>query len=313
MNPDAGTARTRAARPPRLRTTGSPRPTRRGVARTAGALALPVLLAATVTAAAPGFVTVAPGDTLSHIAARHGVSVADLQRINGLGNSTRILAGQDLRVDGPTAAAPRGGHATGTHRIAAGETLSHIALRYGVSQRALASANGLGPGAVIYAGRTLVVPGAAAAAPAASPAPARAARGGSPATSASRAEVRQIIRDTAARFGVDPSLPLAIAHQESGFQQGLVSHADAIGVMQVLPTTVEWMEQVVGRDLDPYDVRDNVTAGVALIKVLRSQASVDDTIAAYYQGLRAVREHGWYGETRQYVANVRALQRRHYS
>ncbi len=127
----------------------------------------------------------------------------------------------------------------------------------------------------------------------------------------SRSQVRDVIRQTAAEYGVDPSLALAIAHQESGFQQGVVSHADAIGVMQVLPTTVDWMERVVGRDLDPHDVRDNVETGVALLKVLRDQASVEDTIAAYYQGLRAVQEDGWYDETKPYVANVRALQQRY--
>ena len=313
MTENAGTAPVHAARPPRLSPATPPGGSRRRSVQVTRALGLPLLLAAVVTAAAPGFVTVQRGDTLSHIAKRHGISISELQRINELGNSTRIYAGQELRVSGS-----RGGNSTSggnRHRIARGDTLSGIAARYGVSQRALAAANDLAPTSTIYAGSTLVIPGggsSSASGSSSSGSGASASRSRRSSGDVSRAEVQQIIRDTARRYGVDPSLALAIAHQESGFRQGVVSSANAIGVMQVLPTTVDWMESVVGRDLDPYDVRDNVEAGVALLKVLRSQVGVRDTIAAYYQGLRAVREHGWYGETEVYVANVVALRDRHY-
>ncbi len=322
MTDTAGTAHTRAStrvsRPPRLSaTTCGTGPDagrasgRRRFPQVTRSLGLPVLLAVAVTAAAPGFVDVRAGDTLSHIAQRNGITVAELQRINGMGASTRIFAGQELRVSGSGGASgdSSSGSSRGSgkrHRIAQGETLSGIAAQYGLSRQALASANGLSS-STIYAGRTLVIPSGSGGGSEGSGTATRSRR--SSTSSVSRAEVRQIIRDTARRYGVDPSLALAIADQESGFQQNVVSSANAIGVMQVLPSTVDWMERVVGRDLDAYDVRDNVTAGVALLKVLRSQANVEDTIAAYYQGLRAVREHGWYEETKSYVANVRALQR----
>lgn len=311
MTENVGTAPARAARPPRLSPSRSPGSPRRRAVQVTRALGLPVLLAAVVTAAAPGFIQVERGDTLSHIAQRHGISIAELQRINDLGNSTRIYAGQELRVS----RSGGGSSATGgnRHRIARGDTLSGIAARYGVGLRALAAANDLAPSSTIYAGSTLVIPGGSGSASGGSGSSSAASRTRPSSGSVSRAEVRSIIRDTARRYGVDPSLALAIADQESGFQQHVVSHANAIGVMQVLPSTVEWMESVVDKDLDPYDVHDNVEAGVALLKVLRSQVGVEDTIAAYYQGLRAVREHGWYGETRAYVANVRALQTRRYS
>ncbi|MBD3162929.1 MAG: transglycosylase SLT domain-containing protein [Candidatus Eisenbacteria bacterium] len=41
------------------------------------------------------------GDTLSSIARKHGVSVADLQEFNGMGRSTRILAGQRIEIPPP--------------------------------------------------------------------------------------------------------------------------------------------------------------------------------------------------------------------
>ena len=264
------------------------------------ALGLPVLLGAAVTAAAPGLITVQSGDTLSHIAARHGITVEELQRINELGSSTMIYAGQQLQVGAASAWAA--GSSGGDHTIASGETLSGIAGRYGISQDDLAAANGLTVDSIIYAGRTLDIPGGGGGEVAAP------SRSTSSTSSPDREEVREIIRDTASEYGVDPSLALAIAHQESGFQQDVVSSADAIGVMQVLPTTVDWMEAVVGHDLDPYDVHDNVETGVALLSVLRDQVGVEDTIAAYYQGLGAVQRVGWYDETYPYVANVRALQ-----
>jgi len=268
--------------------------------RTVRALGLPVLLGAAVTAAAPELITVQSGDTLSHIAARHGISVAELQRINELGSSTMIYAGQQLEV-GAASGSTSAGSSSGDHTIASGETLSGIASRYGVSQDDLAAANGLTVDSIIYAGQSLDVPGSGGAAPTPS-------RSASSISSVDRQQVREIIADTAAEYGVDPSLALAIAHQESGFQQDVVSSADAIGVMQVLPTTVDWMEAVVGHDLDPYDVHDNVETGVALLSVLRDQVGLEDTIAAYYQGLGAVQRVGWYQETYPYVANVRALQ-----
>jgi len=127
----------------------------------------------------------------------------------------------------------------------------------------------------------------------------------------SRATVRRVIVRTARRHGVDPQLALAISWQEAGWQMHHVSSADAIGAMQVIPGTGIWMSMYAGRRLRLHDLRDNVLAGVLLLEVLDDlTTSRRHQIAAYYQGLGAVREHGLYDETRRYVANVRAIQRR---
>lgn len=47
-----------------------------------------------------------------------------------------------------------------THTVKAGETLSAIAQRYGVSQQALIAANGISNASLIYTGQQLVIPGA---------------------------------------------------------------------------------------------------------------------------------------------------------
>jgi LysM repeat protein len=49
-----------------------------------------------------------------------------------------------------------------THTVQAGETLSAIAQRYGVSQQAIINANNIGSASLIYVGQRLVIPGAAA-------------------------------------------------------------------------------------------------------------------------------------------------------
>jgi LysM repeat protein len=127
---------------------------------------------------------------------------------------------------------------------------------------------------------------------------------------ASRAQVRRVVVAKARRHGVSPTLALAVAWQESGWQQRRISYAGAIGVMQVLPSTGRWMEIYVGRQLHLRRLHDNVTAGVVLLRVLRSQAGPRHAVAGYYQGLAGVRKYGMYPSTRHYVANVFALKRR---
>jgi soluble lytic murein transglycosylase-like protein len=122
--------------------------------------------------------------------------------------------------------------------------------------------------------------------------------------------VRRTIVTTARHHGVNPDLALAISWQESGWQQRRVSSAQALGAMQVLPSTARWMSTYVGKRLNPRDLQHNVTAGVVLIKVLRSQARRKVAVAGYYQGLAGVRRHGMYRDTKRYVANVVALQER---
>jgi LysM repeat protein len=126
-----------------------------------------------------------------------------------------------------------------------------------------------------------------------------------------RDQVRQLVTRTATRYGVPPRLALAIAWQESGWQQRRISSTGAIGVMQVMPDTGRWMRWYVGRPLRLRDTHDNVLAGVMTIRVLRAWTRRDrSAIAAYYQGLGAVRRHGYFDDTVLYVAAVRAHERR---
>ena len=68
---------------------------------------------------------------------------------------------------------------------------------------------------------------------------------------------------------------------------------------------------MVGRKLNLLDPRDNVTAGVAIIRsLLRSADNTQQAIAGSYQGPARVRQNGMYAATLQYVANVLAIRAR---
>ncbi|HNS02222.1 MAG TPA: LysM peptidoglycan-binding domain-containing protein [Anaerolineae bacterium] len=143
------------------------------------ALLIALLLPALPAAAAPdyqgGIHVVQRGETLSQIARRYGVSMAALAQANGISNPNFIYSGQRLTIPGASGGASSGGSAaSGVHVVRAGENLSSIAARYGVTVAALARANGIANPNHIYVGQRLAIGsgGAAAAPPAASqPAP----------------------------------------------------------------------------------------------------------------------------------------------
>ncbi len=293
--------------------------------------------------------TVKSGDTLGAIAARHNVALSDVFTWNNLSMRSIIYPGQKIKVGGgsapapaaPTAPAPApalastSAPATGSYTIKAGDTLSAIASRNGVKLSDLLSANKLSMTTIIYPGSKLVIPGGsgqpapqpAAPQPAAAPLVASSFLGFSyPAAVVSSAnenkallnaspvpsrdEMKNIVADTARRMGVDTSLALAFAYQESGFNQRAVSPANAIGTMQVIPSSGQWASDLVGRKLNLLDPYDNAAAGVAIIRQLLATSKDQDTaIAGYYQGQYSVSKYGMYDDTKAYVAAIRAHQK----
>jgi LysM repeat protein len=276
--------------------------------------------------------TVRSGETLSDIAARYRTTVPAIAKASGISPRSFIFPGQRLRLS--TAAAPARATAKpaatksrGTaYRVRNGDTLLGIAARHGRTVSALVKANGL-RSTTIYAGQRLVIPGT----PARKSAPKtlpntfagrtypdrivrNAARNRAILAKRSvptRSQTKKLIASTARRHGVDPRLALAISMQESGWNQRQVSVANAVGIMQVIPSGGEWASSLIGRKLDLLDPEDNVTAGVVMLRALtRMAASEDQAIAGYYQGLASVRSRGMFTDTRAYVANIKALKGR---
>ena len=114
------------------------------------------------------------------------------------------------------------------------------------------------------------------------------------------------------RHSVPRRLALAVAWQESGWQQGVVSHAGAVGVMQLMPATAEWVGQtMLARPVRITDAHSNISAGVRLLRhyIIRYDGNRDLILAAYYQGQHAADLYGVYSVSRQYIASVRYLER----
>jgi LysM repeat protein len=102
---------------------------------------------------------VQPGENLYRIALRYGVTVNAIAQANGLTNTRRIYVGQRLVI--PTSGSPSSPPASsgGVHVVQRGENLYRIALRYGTTVQALATANGIVNTGRIYTGQRLVIPG----------------------------------------------------------------------------------------------------------------------------------------------------------
>ncbi len=111
---------------------------------------------------------VSAGETLSHIAARHGVSIAALKTANGL-RSSALAIGQTLQVPLPGAAPAAGGAdlagtsagATREHVVRSGDSLWKLARANGTSVAKLARINGLSSRATLQPGQRLRLPGSA--------------------------------------------------------------------------------------------------------------------------------------------------------
>jgi LysM repeat protein len=290
---------------------------------------LALLIAAPAQGAVPH--TVQPGETLWSIAAANNFTTRSLAAANGLSEDAQVVAGSTIQIptEGEAAAAlgatgapapsatPSAPSAAppvlGAYTVQPGDTLSGIAASSGVTVGQLAWMNGLDAAAPLLAGTPLKLPtGSGTAAPSSSqPAPAavpQAAPNPTPARLTST-QVGQV----AAQHGVSPALAAAVAWQESGFNNEMVSAANARGVMQVLPGTWTWVEQnLAGRTLDPNSAEDNVRAGSLYLGQLLRDGGGDEAfaIASYYQGEASVRAVGMLPETERYVANVLALRSR---
>lgn len=157
------------------------RPRRRLWAALLVALVAALALTTTPALAAETTHVVQPGDNLSRIAQRYGVDPAQLAAANGITNPDRVLLGQRLTIPAAGSAASAGVGAVveasvqansslpgadGYHTVAAGDSLSIIARRYGMSQDDLMRLNRIANPNTIYIGQQLRLSARVAAAPA---------------------------------------------------------------------------------------------------------------------------------------------------
>jgi LysM repeat protein len=283
--------------------------------------------------------TVVKGDTVSHIAAARGTTVAAIVSANGLNGSALIRIGQQLTIPGAGATTTQPAVVTtgataavaltsaASYTVVAGDTASRIASTHGTTVQAIVAANALDSRAFIRIGQQLTIPGQPTNAPtmqlvsnvfagrtyadtvvaAANVNQSTLLTNPTPTTAQMQAKVVA----TARAMGVSTALAQAIAYQESGFHQNVVSPANAIGTMQVIPSSGVWASQLVGRTLNLLNPDDNATAGVAILRALiKTSPDLSTAIAGYYQGAASVQANGMFPDTRRYVASVRTLMTR---
>ena len=262
------------------------------------------VLLAVAAAAQAATVTVAPGDSLSGIAARNGTTVSALAAANGISNPNVIVAGRRLVLPGSGSSGGGASHSSGTgaasgggsYTVRPGDTLGAIASRHGYSVSALAAVNGISNPNRISVGTVLSLPGSAPGA----------TTNVSYSAPSSSGEIATLLERHAARYGVPLALARAIAWQESRWNQSARSHVGAVGVMQLMPATARWFgPAVLGRKVDPSNVNDNIETGVAYLGwLLRNAGNTRTAIGGYYQGLASLRQRGPYDDTTAYINSV---------
>jgi LysM repeat protein len=191
------------------------------------AAAAPAPAAGAAAAPAAGTYTIVRGDTISRIARAYGVSTAAVLKANGLSPSSIIYPGQRITIPGRIVTAASQAPATASTASAAtswtvrpGDTVTAIAKRFGVSVRAVLTANGLSASSIIYPGQRVAIP--------------------SPTglTADQSANARMIIR-VGRQLGVSErgiAIALGTAMQESSLRNLASGDRDSIGLFQQRPS-----------------------------------------------------------------------------
>jgi soluble lytic murein transglycosylase len=138
-------------------------------------------------------------------------------------------------------------------------------------------------------------------------------------------EYRETIDKNADKHGLNPYLVAAIIRAESNYVPNLVSAKGAIGVMQLMPDTANWIAEKMGRPVPLLsrlnDAEYNIELGTWYMRYLLDQFNGNEVkmIAAYNAGPTNVRkwldEKVWdgtlasstqipFGETRHYIKKI---------
>src|SRR3954451_15214659 len=94
-----------------------------------------------------------------------------------------------------------------------------------------------------------------------------------------------------------------------GRQAEITSSTGAVGIGQLMPDIVRLMQQRIGIPLDPRNPDDNTRMSAAFLRLLLDETGWDtpQALAAYYQGLGALRARGMLDGTQAYVDGVLSL------
>jgi murein DD-endopeptidase MepM/ murein hydrolase activator NlpD len=241
-----------------------------------------------------------------------------------------------------TGAAAFAGGGSNIHVVQPGDTLWAISRADGLTVAQLAAANHMNPNDLLLIGRHLIIPARGSRAAARPATASRSSTTNARSSSAHRSGANPftfcstfvprtgpwgvlpaLLRESPRRLALRPlfehwanhynlSAPLleAIAWQESGWQQNVVSSAGAVGTGQILPSTASFViSNLVGMRLNIKSQSDNIRMSAALLSYLADLEGNNrcDVIAAYYEGSINLSRFGVFPDTQKYVANVEAL------
>jgi soluble lytic murein transglycosylase-like protein len=128
---------------------------------------------------------------------------------------------------------------------------------------------------------------------------------------AARSASRDLLLAAAREFGVPAPFVLAVAWHESGWQPGAVSYAGAVGLMQLMPSTAQWVaDTMLHEPPATSDPRWNARAGVRLLDFYldRYGGNKAKTLAAYFQGMGSVESTGILVSSQPYINSILALE-----
>ena len=119
----------------------------------------------------------------------------------------------------------------------------------------------------------------------------------------------EYVKEASGKYDIDEALIYAMIKTESGFKSTAKSHKDAQGLMQILPSTAEWIakrEKV--KDYDLHNPRDNIMLGTAYFSYLlqKTDGNIEKAWIAYNAGIGRLKDEKWrqIEETTKYVQKL---------
>lgn len=132
-------------------------------------------------------------------------------------------------------------------------------------------------------------------------------------------EYTDYVKESAEEYNVDPLLILSVIRVESDFKPEAQSHMNAIGLMQLVPETAEWISNKMGIEFDESMLKDpkqNIELGTYYLSYLMNHfGDIDLAVVAYNGGMGNVQkwiDEDLVGPNRKGLENIPITEARNY-